>query len=87
MLDYRRPSYSDSTILPLEAHFGAPFVSTFLRDGGTHPHPVVTMRYAHHRFLIRFLEFQNSLLQFEMAALQTGVVSKFESNLAHFVLL
>jgi len=57
----RRPSYSDFTILPFGAILDKKKWQTVLRVGETHPHPVGTTRYGHHRSLTcRFLDFRKS---------------------------
>jgi len=59
--NHRQPSYRHLTALLFVTNFVASFVPTDLRVGGTHPHPDGTARYAHHRSLTSFLEFQKSL--------------------------
>jgi len=60
--DDQQLSYSDLTIFAFGDYFGGPFVPTDLGVGGTHTHPVGTVRYAHHLFLTGFfVDFQRSL--------------------------
>jgi len=53
--DNWRPSYSDLTILPFEAHSGGPLRQRVSELEGTHPYPVGTTRYAHHWPLTSFV--------------------------------